>query len=165
MLAVLGDIGGTNVRLTLAEYRRGTWRLHEPVSEPTANHSGVTSAIGRFLRRTRARPEAAAIAIAGPVAGGAVRQTNLPWATTELELVEIFGLRRAVLLNDFAAIALATPTLSAEDLAPLGGPATPPSDGPIAFLGPGTGLGVAALVRNGDSLTVCLLYTSPSPRD
>jgi glucokinase len=154
MLAVLGDIGGTNVRLALAEYRRGTWRLHDPISEPAANHSGVTAAIARFLGRTGARPEAAAIAIAGPVSGGAVRQTNLPWDVTELELVEILGLRRAVLLNDFAAIALATPTLAAKDVAPLGGPAAPPGDGPIAFLGPGTGLGVAALVRNGESVTI-----------
>jgi glucokinase len=50
-----------------------------------------------------------------------------------------------VVINDFSALALALPDLSAAELRPIGGGAPVPG-APKAVLGPGTGLGVAGLV-------------------
>jgi glucokinase len=57
-----------------------------------------------------------------------------------------------VLLNDFAAQALALPALASEDLWHLGGPraAQARQPAPRCVLGPGTGLGVAALLSDTD---------------
>jgi glucokinase len=55
------------------------------------------------------------------------------------------------LINDFEAIAWALPHFPARDLARIGG-GDPMPDAPIAVLGPGTGLGVAAWLPQGSVL-------------
>jgi glucokinase len=58
----------------------------------------------------------------------------------------VFG---GALLNDFAAVAHSLPLLSLADLAKVGGGAADETS-PMAVLGPGTGLGVACLIRRAD---------------
>jgi glucokinase len=58
------------------------------------------------------------------------------------ELSEAAGVARALLVNDFRAIAEAIPHLSSEALRPCGGGQPVPGE-PVAVLGPGTGLGTA----------------------
>jgi glucokinase len=55
-------------------------------------------------------------------------------------------------VNDFAAQAMAIQLLEPQDLVTIGGPAWQPSDAPArtyAVIGPGTGLGVGALIVRG----------------
>lgn len=145
MLAVVGDVGGTNVRLGLAEIGEDSQRIDAVVSEPAADHRGLCEAVAGYLDRLGVQPAAICLAVAGPVANGAVQQTNAPWSVTEPELVERLRVKRAVLINDFAAVAYAGGALEPESLASLGGPSRPRQPcGVRAFLGPGTGLGVAA---------------------
>ena len=72
--------------------------------------------------------------------------TNLPWSFSIEALRERFALDRLVVLNDFAALALATPLLGTDAFRPVGAGAARPG-APIAVLGPGTGLGVAGLLQ------------------
>ena len=58
------------------------------------------------------------------------------------------GVEDVILLNDFEALALALTALRPEDLVPIGGDA-PTETGAKVVLGPGTGLGVGALVQAG----------------
>ena len=59
------------------------------------------------------------------------------------------GVARLNVLNDFAALALALPALQARELRAVGsGKAA--AGGPRALIGPGTGLGVAALVHGSE---------------
>jgi glucokinase len=58
------------------------------------------------------------------------------------------ALNRLLLINDFTALALGVPALSDGQLAQVGGGVQ--RTGPKAILGPGTGLGTAALVPVGD---------------
>lgn len=93
-------------------------------------------------------PPIAAIAVAGPVTGGAARFTNRGWEISEREL-QGFGFRKAVLVNDFEALAFAAEVLRDEDLRSIG-PAIPAeARGTITILGPGTGFGVSCLARHG----------------
>jgi glucokinase len=141
---LVADVGGTNARFGL---------VTEPGGRPEtvavlhgADHTGLPEAVTAYLTGPAAgsRPGAACLAIAGPVEGDRYRLTNAGWAGSVRDL----GLPRAVLLNDFEALALALPHLTGEDLVSLGGPA--PGHGIKAVLGPGTGLGVAGLVPVGD---------------
>jgi len=86
--------------------------------------------------------------VAGPVVGGRVEVTNLPWVVDEAQLVEALGLCSVRLLNDLAAIAHAVPWLEPADLYTLN-EGKPGSGGSIAIVAPGTGLGEAYLTWDG----------------
>jgi glucokinase len=100
----------------------------------------------------RSRLRHALFAIAAPIHGERCVLTNSPWVIDAIELQATFGLR-SQLVNDFAAVAHSLPLLGSADLANLGGGAAD-KPSPMAILGPGTGLGVACLIRRADKPVV-----------
>ena len=76
--------------------------------------------------------------------------TNHPWRIDAAECADALALERVGLLNDFTAQAMAVPHLGPADRVALGGPrdaVASASEQTFAVLGPGTGLGVSALLR------------------
>ncbi len=141
-MILVGDIGGTRTRLALAARENGRWRLSELQEQPTADD--VAAAISRFLaEKAGARPNAAAFCGAGPVvADGSIRLTNTDVLLEPGALATAAGVKRAILVNDFGAIAEAIPHLPPESLLQCGG-GKPVGSAPVVVLGPGTGLGIA----------------------
>ncbi|ASU83970.1 glucokinase [Nocardiopsis gilva YIM 90087] len=141
---LVADIGGTNARFGLVE--ASGERPVRVQRMPCAEHADLASAASAYLEREGqgARPSAACVAIAGPVAGDRIRLTNASWDCSAKATRRALDLDHLEVLNDFAALALSLPRLGDDDLLPLGGPA-PRTDRPMAVLGPGTGLGVAGL--------------------
>ncbi len=90
------------------------------------------------------KPSIAALAVAAPVVGDAVTFTNHPWSFSIKELQRRLGLERVLVVNDFAANALAVPQLGPDSLIAIGGGSRAEA-APIAVIGPGTGLGMSAL--------------------
>lgn len=148
VLRLLGDIGGTNVRLALQAPGGAPQEIE---SLPTAGAASLEDLIGGYLSRhaERGRPVAMALAVAAPIEGDRVRMTNIEWEISTPGLRSALGVEHVLLLNDFAAIALAIPALARADLETVG-PELPPRRGTIGVLGPGTGLGVAGLVPVAD---------------
>jgi glucokinase len=144
---VVADIGGSALRFGWVE-SPGAAVAH--VASQTADAgSGVEAALARYLEgRGRASPRAGAIGVAGPVAGDVVTLTNRDWTFSIDELRRRFGLERLVVLNDFAALAWGLPTLSAGERRQVGA-GRADSSAPRGLLGPGTGLGVSALLATG----------------
>jgi glucokinase len=143
-LRLLADIGGTHARFALQRPGCPPGRV---AVFATREHAGPSAAIRTYLDRTAPAepPRAAALALAAPVLGDRIRLTNRAWSFSVAELRERLGLERIAVVNDFAAVALAAPRLGLSDRRKLGrGRATRGS--PLAVLGPGTGLGVSALV-------------------
>jgi glucokinase len=91
----------------------------------------------------------AAIAIANPVEGDEVSMTNHCWRFSIAALKTALGLDTLVVVNDFAALAMALPHLKAEQRTPIGGGAAQAGK-PIGLIGPGTGLGVSGVVPCGE---------------
>lgn len=157
---LVADIGGTNARFALGRVEAGgAVRLSDPVSYAEGEFEGAEAALRAYLAAVRARPDEAAFAVAGPVRQGAVRLTNRDWAFTEDSIAAASGAGRALLLNDFAAVAMSLPFLPEESLLHLGGPARDPDmwrrdDLRVSALGPGTGLGHAVLLRGDCGLEV-----------
>jgi glucokinase len=87
----------------------------------------------------------AVLAVAGPVNAGRCILTNSSWTIDPHELCRQFGFAKVNLCNDFEAVALSLPHLTATDLFQVGY-GEPVCDAPMAVLGPGTGLGVACFV-------------------
>lgn len=149
MTALVADIGGTNARFALCDVDAGTPALRQLQSLPASEYASLQHAIEHYLSLCGARPERAAIAVACPVTGDAIRLTNRAWSFSQQELKRALGLSELCVLNDFGAVARAVPALGPADRARLHGAEDAPLAGPISVLGPGTGLGVALLV--GDS--------------
>jgi glucokinase len=144
---LLGDVGGTHARFgVVAAHGEGVGRIRELVCD---DHASLEAAIDSYLRETAApSPAACAIAIAAPVTGDRVSMTNRDWSFSIEALRVRLGVDRLLVLNDFTALALALPTLSADELEAVGAGAAA-ADAPIALLGPGTGLGVGGLIFAG----------------
>jgi glucokinase len=95
-------------------------------------------------------PRTLLVAAAGPMAGQSVTFTNARTADGTLtlrgpQLAVSLGLDQGMLFNDFEALSLSLPFLGADDLTPLGG-GHGVVGGPLLVVGPGTGLGVGALM-------------------
>jgi glucokinase len=146
-LRVIGDIGGTNARFAVAE--RGKYRelLHVEVNKFGSLHDALTDYLNG-LPRTLRSAMTGAIAVAGPVMGDRVALTNLGWSFSVSDLKRSLGLSSLTVVNDFAATAMSVPHLPENDCFPVG-PSCPEAIGPIGIIGPGTGLGMSALIPNG----------------
>jgi len=144
------DIGGTHARFALAEVAGGrVVSLGDVCTLKTAEHASLQTAWEEFGRRTgRALPPAAAIAIAGPIQGEVLKLTNNPWVIRPHLIPSKLGAERYRLVNDFGAVAHAVAQLAPEHFRHLCGPDRPlPDEGVVSIVGPGTGLGVAQLLR------------------
>jgi glucokinase len=150
---LVADIGGTHARFGLLTAAGG------PVSNVTslrcAEHAGPEAALRHYLTRIAAetgtprRPAALALALAAPVTGDTVALTNAAWQVSRPALSAAFDGADVLLLNDFEALAMALPALGPDDVVALG-PGRLDARLPMAVIGPGTGLGVAACVPSAD---------------
>jgi glucokinase len=83
------------------------------------------------------------------VDGDLARMTNHPWVVSRERVRQALGLDEVTLVNDFVAQSMAVRLLGEDDLLAIGAPGRLASDGAsrtYAVLGPGTGLGIGALV-------------------
>ncbi len=153
----VADVGGTHARFALAEVEGGkVVSLGEPVTLKTAEHGSFQLAWEDFGRKAGIDlPKNLAIAFAGPVGGEVLKLTNNPWVIRPSLIKERLGVDDYVIVNDFGAVGYAVATLGDEHFEHLCGPKRPlPDQGVISIVGPGTGLGVAALLRKPDRYEV-----------
>src|SRR5581483_10018116 len=90
----------------------------------------------------------AAFDVATAVTGDLIRLTNSPWAFSSEQTRRQLNLNRLVVLNDFTALALSVPTLTAAEMRRVGGGSVTDAKA-IAVIGAGTGLGMSGLFRVG----------------
>jgi glucokinase len=144
------DIGGTHARFAIGEVADGrVVSLSDAVTMKAAEHASLQTAWEAFGAASgRPLPAAAAIAIAGPTQGDMLKLTNNPWVIQPALLPQKLKVERFKLVNDFGAIAHAVAQLGDEHFSHLCGAERPlPKEGVISIVGPGTGLGVAQLLR------------------
>jgi glucokinase len=151
---LLADIGGTNARFALqVDGRFEAVRVLVCADYPTLH-----AAIDAYLAQAAAEGcvttgiRHAAIAIANPVEDDLVRMTNHHWSFSVARLRADRQFLTLLVVNDFAALAMALPHLAPAQRERIG---TGPGGGaglsgrPIGLIGPGTGLGVSGVVQVG----------------
>ena len=149
---VTADVGGTHARFAVAGIDSGkVIELGEPVTLRTSEHASFQTAWEEFGKRQAIDlPDELAIAFAGPVGGDVLKLTNNPWVIRPALMKERLGVERFTIVNDFGAVAYAVATLGDNHFQHICGPLRPlPDRGVVSIVGPGTGLGVAALLRRG----------------
>jgi glucokinase len=141
---LLGDIGGTRARFAWIESPGAP--LSRRAAYEVAGHAGLEPLIARYAAdHGLPAPAACALGMAGPVEEGILRLTNAAWAVERAALRASLGCARLLVINDFAALARGIPALAPDEVRRVGGGRAQPG-APIVVLGPGTGLGVSALV-------------------
>ena len=144
---LLADVGGTNARFAFQPAPGAPFEAVQVL--PVAGFPRLQDALRHYLAGIAPRTvRAAAIAIANPVLGDAVRMTNHHWAFSQRELQAELGFRHLRVLNDFTALALALPVLPEAHRRQVGGGTADPRAA-IGLLGAGTGLGVSGLLPDG----------------
>lgn len=152
-LRLLADVGGTNARFALQSDLGAQFDDIEVLA--AAGYPTLGDAMRAYLANARGRGLAvdsvrhAAIAIANPVEGDQVRMTNHHWQFSIEALRVELGLTTLLMVNDFAALAMALPHLAQHGRQQIGGGVELPNR-TIGLVGPGTGLGVSGVVPAGD---------------
>ncbi len=153
-MLLAGDIGGTHTRLAL--YGDDAKRVIRQDSLPSHSFGALEEAVRAFLGQRPPRIRAATLGIAGPVIGGRVKTTNLPWLVDEQVLSRRLGIPRVRLLNDLVTIAFGASAAPKSALVQLqGSPPRREKGGTLAVIAAGTGLGEAALIRDGERFVPC----------
>lgn len=146
----VADIGGTHARFALAEVADGrVVSLGEPVTLKTAEHASFQIAWQEFARVADIDlPDALGMAFAGPVGGEILKLTNNPWVIRPFLMKDRLGVEQYKIVNDFGAVAHAVAQFDVAHFDHLCGPeGALPATGVTSVIGPGTGLGVAQLLK------------------
>ena len=145
-MILAGDIGGTKTVLALFEEANGKLRPVRDATYPSREYPTFDEILSHFLRDDRSLTLAAAcFGVAGPVIDGRVQTTNLPWTLEEKALAALLKTARVRLLNDLEATAYGVLFLAEEDLTILNAGSRSGSQGNVAVIAAGTGLGEAML--------------------
>ena len=139
---LLADIGGTNARFAL---ERAPGQLSAVRTLACADYPRFEDAVETYLAGAGIKVRHAAVAIANPVDGDAIRMTNHDWAFSTALAARELGLATLLMVNDFTALAMSLPALRADETVQVGGGAARAGCA-IGLVGAGTGLGVSGLV-------------------
>ncbi|MGZ8255300.1 MAG: glucokinase [Burkholderiaceae bacterium] len=141
----VADIGGTHARLARWTAASG---LDAPLRVNNDDYRGPVELLAAWLGRQPDGPRRVVLALAMPVGGDTRQLTNRAWQFEPQALIDALRLDTLVIVNDFGAAAAGVDALSSGDLQALNAEAAVPVPGVRLVLGPGTGLGVAAVVND-----------------
>jgi glucokinase len=149
-MLIAGDIGGTKTALAIFSSEAGPLVPLAETKVPSGDYPSLQAIVKEFLAREGKPVDRACFAIAGPILGGRVKATNLPWLVEEAELASELNLSRQSvhLMNDLEAIAHAVPILRPSDVVTIN-QGEPVPRGAIGVIAPGTGLGESFLTWDG----------------
>ena len=143
---LLADIGGTNARFSLGDSES----CYRSLVLSVERFPGPIEAIESYLEYSgQDCPEYACLGIAAPLDSDSFNMTNSNWTFDKRRLQQHFGFKELHFINDFAALALSIPQLDSTAIQALDH-IDNDINSPIVVVGPGTGLGTAALVQIND---------------
>jgi glucokinase len=145
---LVSDVGGTNARFACIATEGGQVspiiRLSTEKFPDFSTAARAAIAQGGFPR-----PRSLLVGAAGPLTGRTATLTNANWTIDGPATAAALELQQGILLNDFETLSLCLPTLGAADLEPVGAVRAATPGGARLVVGPGTGLGVGALLNAG----------------
>ncbi|MEO8737726.1 MAG: glucokinase [Edaphobacter sp.] len=154
-MILAGDVGGTKVHLALYNFEGGKLRCIREQKFPAHEFSTLDAVVNQFLtprddgdQSEKQQIAAACFGIPGPVRGGRITLTNLPWKLDVHDLQKSLDIEHIFLINDLEANAYGIPELAPDMICTLH-PANSASVGHRGLISAGTGLGEALLIWDG----------------
>ena len=148
--ALVGAIGGTYISLATMDIDELSVANFALLN--SASFASPMEAIERYLKSLPKVPDKVGLAVAGKINGDKVAMNHLPWVFDRNDIRAVTGASHIAFVNEFEALALAAPHMTDYDLIDIGA-GKPQAYGTRLVISAGTGMGVAALVRSGDSWT------------
>lgn len=144
---LVSDIGGTNARFAIETSPYN----YEHINVSSCNDfATLADAINSFLEQSgyKGKIKHAALAVPSPIIDDTLFMVNSPWHLSSMKKTQAdSNLESLIFLNDFHALALSIPHIPKDTLIQVGGTEENPSK-PILIIGPGTGLGMATLIKH-----------------
>lgn len=164
MKLLVGDVGGTNARLTLYatptnDASVGDVSTHSVISQKNfknADFPHFHDILRAFISQAgghSTQVDSCCLAVAGPVTGNSIVFTNRDgWVIDGPSIEKEFGITNVKLINDFVANGFGLLSLKEEDFVVLqeGTPRPDAAHLPMALIGAGTGLGECFLTAGSD---------------
>ncbi|MFP7572375.1 ROK family protein [Marivita sp. S2033] len=145
LIALVADLGGTNTRVALT--RGATVQTDSIKRYRNADHGDLASVLRAFVAERSVTPDAACVAMAGPVRDGVGELTNLDWIVERDAVAAVTGAKTVAVLNDLQAQGHALDHLTA-DVVQTVLPGKPARDHAARLvIGVGTGMNAAAVYR------------------
>lgn len=146
MSKLVADIGGTNMRIAVAD---GVNAVSQVRQYKVTDYASPVETIQAYLADTgMEKPTHVCLAIACPVNSDQITMTNHSWSFSIEQSRAELGVEALHVINDFTAIALSVPFLTNNQKIQVGGGESETNQ-PIAVYGAGTGLGVAHVISQG----------------
>ncbi len=142
-MRLVADIGGTNARLALCKDGAIVPQTVRNFSNDDWAH--LYDIVSAYLKEHAPVPlDDMVVAVAGPVHGDRAVLTNRKWTILKTELLQRFGCKHVVLVNDLSALGYAVPSMLPTQLRRIfNGPALPSKNGQSLVVGIGTGFNVS----------------------
>jgi glucokinase len=153
-IILAGDVGGTKTLLALFERKEGKLIELQSKRYVSNDFKNLDVIIKDFVEEQDIFPHAAAFGIPGPVLNGVVKSTNLPWIIDEKKLRIKTGIPLVKVVNDLAATAYEIPFLEKEKVITIKEGIKLKDPERFVILAPGTGLGHAFLICEGNKKIV-----------
>ena len=150
-MILAGDVGGTKVHLALYSFDHGQLAHVRDEKYPAHEYTGLEEVVKKFLAEGEKSGEevtAACFGVPGPVRGGHLKLTNLPWELDSHALASALKIEHLFLINDLEANGYGIAELSPEQIYVLS-EGDPSAVGHRGLVSAGTGLGEALLVWTG----------------
>ncbi|PSL18179.1 glucokinase [Shimia abyssi] len=152
MKFLVGDVGGTNTRLALAD--ASGLRLDTLIRARNDDHDSMLTVVDAYKQAVDCSDvSAVCIALAGVIHDGIGSMTNRDWRISALDIGQSVGAPRAVLINDLSALGHALPDLTTMPVCKVESPAT---NGQSLVVGMGTGFNVSLAKKTHDGGTVVI---------
>lgn len=151
---LVADVGGTNARFALAESIHGDnsnrFQFIDSRSFAVAQFQNFEDVIAEYLDSQPAGQKeicGASLAVASAVGVEEICFTNSPWKFSRASLVDRFKFPQLMIINDFEALALQIAHSPSDFIQKFRNGEHHPYAARVV-VGPGTGLGVAGLIRS-----------------
>lgn len=142
---LVADIGGTNARFALLHQQSGA--IQQLRVYPTGRNRFEETLAHYWAELPNDLDiDRACFACATAIVRDPVDLTNAHWSIPLAATRERYGFSQVKAVNDFSALSLAVPDLHADDLRQVGGGEAQREKNRV-IIGPGTGLGVGALIH------------------
>ncbi|MCR9110096.1 glucokinase [Marivita sp. XM-24bin2] len=145
LTALVADLGGTNTRVALTD--GGAVRTETIKRFRNAEHPDLLSVLRAYMADQTVVPDAACVAMAGPVRDGVGELTNLSWTVDRASVAKATGAKTVAVLNDLQAQGHALDHLTPDVLQTILPGHQAGDHAARLVIGVGTGMNAAAVYR------------------